>query len=56
MRKIICLFLFILLQSCGTKGSLYLPETKYPLDDSQQGTQQNVDTQDLDESSGTVDE
>ena len=38
------------------QGSLYLPETKYPLDDSQQGTPENVDTQDLDESSGTVDE
>ena len=46
----------MLLQSCGTKGSLYLPETKYPLDDSQQGTPQKVDTQDLDESLGTVDE
>ena len=56
MIKILCLILFILLQSCGTKGSLYLPEKKYPLDDIHQETSENTNTQDLDESSGTVDE
>ncbi|MDA1034270.1 MAG: hypothetical protein O2959_01805 [Proteobacteria bacterium] len=56
MRKILCFILFILLQSCGRGGSLYLPETKYPLDDSQQGTSQNTDPQIFDEPSGTVNE
>jgi predicted small lipoprotein YifL len=54
MKKILCLFLLFILQSCGTKGSLYLPEELYPLDDSQ--SNQRPAGEELDDSSGTLDE
>ena len=54
MKKILCMFLLLFLQSCGTKGSLYLPEELYPLDGSQPN--QTPAAEELDDSSGTVDE
>ena len=54
MKKILLLIIIFIFQSCGTKGSLYIPEELYPQDDSQ--SNQRPDAEELDDSSGTVDE
>ena len=54
MKKILFLIIIFILQSCGTKGSLYIPEELYPQDDSK--SNQRPAAEELDDSSGTVDE
>lgn len=54
MKKILFLIIIFILQSCGTKGSLYIPEELYPQDDSQ--SNQRPVAEELDDSSGTIDE
>jgi predicted small lipoprotein YifL len=54
MKNLCVLVLIMIIQSCGTKGSLYLPEEEYSLDD--ESSSERSTNRDLDESSGTVDE
>ncbi len=56
MKKILFFVIFFILQACGTKGSIYLPEKKYPIDGNEQEASQDNSTVDIYESSGTVDE
>jgi predicted small lipoprotein YifL len=55
MKKIVFILLLLIIQSCGTSGSLYIPEEKYPLENNTPADQSRPQDEDY-ESSGTVDE